>query len=90
MPKFTVTHFGLQKDGVTKETEVEAESEMLACALALTEFRQAGAVIDDQDLVDASQGGSAPSSYKVSDVKEWARSSGAKLVDVPGMDWLLG
>lgn len=68
MPKFTITHYGLQPDGVTKETEVEAETEMLACALALTEFRQAGATIDDHDPVDASEGGAAPSSNHVSDV----------------------
>lgn len=91
MPKFTITHYGLQKDGVTKETEVEAETEMLACALALTEFRNAGAIIDDHDPVDASLGGAAPSSNRVSDVKDWARSSaGRKFVAVPGLDWLLG
>jgi hypothetical protein len=90
MPKFTITHFGLQPAGVTKQTEVEAETEMLACALALTEFRQAGAVIDDHDPVDASEGGAAPSTNRVSDVKAWAQSSaGRKFVDVPGLDWLL-
>ena len=90
MPKFTVTHYGLQQDGVTKSTEVEAETEMLACALALTEFRQAAAVIDDHDPVDASLGGAAPSSNRVADVKTWARSSaGRKFVDVPGLAWLL-
>jgi hypothetical protein len=89
MPKFTVTHYGLQKDGVTKMTEVEAETEMLACALALAEFRLAGAVIDDHDPVDASEDGAAPSSNRVKDVKDWARSSaGRKFVDVPGLDWL--
>ena len=91
MPKFTITHYGLQPDGVTKETEVEAETEMLACALALTEFRQVGAVIDDHDPVDASEGGAAPSSNRVSEVKDWARSpAGRKFVAVPGLDWLLG
>jgi hypothetical protein len=90
MPKFTITHYGLQKDGVTKETVVEAETEMLACALALTEFRNAGAVIDEHDPVDASEGGSAPSQSRVSEVKDWARSpAGRKFVDVPGLDWLL-
>ena len=90
MPKFTITHYGLQKDGVTKETEVEAESEMLACALALSEFRNAGAIVDDHDPVDVSQGGAAPSSNRVSDVKAWARSAGRQFVAVPGLDWLLG